>query len=79
MPSRLEKLKAIQQPFRTQYLAFDAIERQLHAWADTFPDIARLQSIGTSEQGRPLWMLVLGRLVVYVALLERATWEARAN
>lgn len=46
--------------FRTSYLDYDALTAQLHAWAQAYPDVVRLTSIGTSEEGRELWLLTLG-------------------
>jgi hypothetical protein len=46
--------------FRSRLLTHDEITRQVQAWADAFPAIVRVTSIGTSEQGRDLWLLTLG-------------------
>lgn len=57
MPS----LRALARDFRTSYLLFADLEAQLHAWADAFPDVVRLTSIGQSTEGRPLLLLTIGR------------------
>ncbi|MCB9688732.1 MAG: peptidase M14 [Alphaproteobacteria bacterium] len=47
--------------FRSAYLDHDALTAQLRAWADAWPDLVRLSSIGTTPEGRDLWLLTLGR------------------
>jgi len=49
-----------QRPFRHDYLDFDALTRQLEAWAEAHPQHARLQSLGESPEGRPIWLLSVG-------------------
>lgn len=56
MPS----LAALALPFRDTYLDHDAITRQLRAWADAFPGLCRLESIGVTDEGRDLWVLTVG-------------------
>jgi hypothetical protein len=46
--------------FRHQYLDYAELTAQLRAWADAFPTLARLESIGRSAEGRELWLLVVG-------------------
>ncbi len=46
--------------FRTAYLDHDTLTAQLHAWREAFPDLCRLQSIGTTPEGRALWLLTIG-------------------
>ncbi len=46
--------------FRTGYLDYDTVARQLRGWADAYPDLARLEVIGRTEQGRDLLVLTLG-------------------
>lgn len=47
-------------PFRHRYLSHEALTHQLETWARDHPQLARLESIGTSPQGRDLWVLTLG-------------------
>jgi murein tripeptide amidase MpaA len=47
--------------FRSRYLPFAELTRQLKAWASAMPDVMRLESIGQSEEGRDLWVVTLGR------------------
>lgn len=54
------RLAALDQGFRGDYLDFAGLSRQLRAWAEAFPEIARLESLGTSPEGRELWLLTLG-------------------
>ncbi|MCA9712021.1 MAG: peptidase M14, partial [Myxococcales bacterium] len=36
------------------------ITAQLHAWAEAFPALVRLRSLGSTPQGRQLWLLQVG-------------------
>ncbi|PXX99717.1 M14 family metallopeptidase [Halomonas sp. LBP4] len=51
---------ALDGPFRHRYLTHEALTRQLEEWAQAFPQLARLQSIGTTPQGRDIWVLTIG-------------------
>lgn len=53
-------LEALSQGFRKNYLRYDQITAQLHAWAKAFPHLAHVHSIGRSPEGRELWLLTLG-------------------
>ncbi|MFO0586353.1 MAG: M14 family metallopeptidase [Polyangiaceae bacterium] len=55
------RLDEVSRGFRSRYLRYDELTAQLHAWADAFPEIVRLRSLGKSEEGRDLWLLTLGR------------------
>ena len=55
------RLDEMSRGFRSRYLRYEELTAQLHAWADAFPEIVRLQSLGKSEEGRDLWLLTLGR------------------
>ena len=46
--------------FRDRPLSYDELTRQVRSWADAFPDLCRLQSIGRTPEGRDLWLLTLG-------------------
>jgi hypothetical protein len=54
-------LDALARPFRREYLDYDAVVAQLRAWADAFPDVCRVTSIGRSLEGRELLLLTIGR------------------
>lgn len=54
------RLDALSRGFREKYLTFDELTAQLLAWAEAFPRIVRLRSIGESPEGRPLWLLTIG-------------------
>ncbi len=56
----LERLASLSLGFRSRFLTYDEVTKQLHAWADAFPDVARVESIGQSTEGRDLWVLTLG-------------------
>ena len=47
--------------FRAAYLDYAQITAQLQAWADAHGDFVRLSSIGTTPEGRELWLLTIGR------------------
>lgn len=53
-------LRALDLGFRERYLDYETLHAQLKAWADAFPGLARLESIGRSGEGRELWMLTVG-------------------
>ena len=46
--------------FRSRLLSFDELTRQVRAWADAYPDLCRVTSIGKTPEGRDLWLLTLG-------------------
>jgi hypothetical protein len=54
------RLRSLSKGFRDRYLDHETITAQLRAWADAFPTIVRLQSIGTTPGGRELWLLTVG-------------------
>jgi hypothetical protein len=47
-------------PFRSQYLTFAEVEAQLQAWAASHADVCKLHVIGSSTEGRPLYVLAIG-------------------
>lgn len=46
--------------FRDTYLDHDALTRQLVAWCDAFPTLARLTSLAKTPEGRDVWLLTIG-------------------
>ncbi|SEO95837.1 M14 family metallopeptidase [Aquisalimonas asiatica] len=54
-------IDSVNQGFRHRYLRFAELTSQLRAWADTYPDITRLHSLGTSAEGRDIWLLEISR------------------
>ena len=46
--------------FRNTYLGYEDLTATLQDWVERYPDIARLQSLGQSEEGRELWLLTIG-------------------
>ncbi len=54
------ELNAPKGGFRHQYLGYDALTAQLEAWARVYPHLVDLSSIGTTPQGRAIWVLTLG-------------------
>lgn len=57
----LARLESASLGFRSRYLAFDELSRQLRAWSEAFPDVVRLTSLGPTPGGRELWLLTIGR------------------
>jgi hypothetical protein len=47
--------------FRSTYLDYDRLTAQLQGWASAFPELMRLTSLGTTPQGRQLWLATVGR------------------
>ena len=45
--------------FRHHYLDHDTLTRQLRAWCSAYPDHARLESLGTTPEGRDIWLLTV--------------------
>jgi len=46
--------------FRSRYLPYDELTAQVKAWAESFPDVVRLASLGTTPEGREQWLLTIG-------------------
>ena len=40
-------------------LRYDELTKLLHEWADARPNLVKLESIGTTPMGRPIWFLTL--------------------
>src|SRR5262245_8536725 len=53
-------IASLHRGFRSRYLPYEELSSQLFAWADAYPEIVRLQSIGKSGAGRELWLLTIG-------------------
>jgi Zinc carboxypeptidase len=59
-PDSAAKLTSLSLGFRERYLPYDDLTRQVRAWAEAFPEIVRLTSLGTTPEGRSLWLLTIG-------------------
>ncbi len=57
----MTSLDALSRGFRKRYLRYDALTAQLQDWAQAYPDLARLQSLGQTPEGRELWLLTIGK------------------
>jgi hypothetical protein len=55
------RLDALSLGFRSRFLSYDELTRQVQAWAEAFPEIVHLRTIGQSLEGRELWLLTVGR------------------
>ena len=53
-------LDELHRGFRSPYLSYDELTTQVKAWAEAFPDVVRLSSLGTTPEGREQWLLTLG-------------------
>lgn len=60
MSDSVRRLAELDRGFRTSYLDYDALTEQMRAWATAFPELVRLTSIGSTPEGRDLWLLTLG-------------------
>lgn len=54
------QLASLSRGFRRNYVDYDTLTAQLRGWADAFPAIAHLSSIGQTPEGREIWMLTIG-------------------
>jgi hypothetical protein len=59
-PSPSARLDELSRGFRDRFLSYDELTHQIKAWAQAFPDLCRVTSIGTTPEGRELWLLTLG-------------------
>jgi Zinc carboxypeptidase len=60
MNESLSQLDALSRGFRARYLRHADVEAQLRAWAEAFPALVRIETIGHSPEGRPLFVAVIG-------------------
>ncbi len=58
--SDIASLDALSLGFRSRYLTYEELTAQLRSWADAFPGLVRLSSLGQSLEGRAVWLLTLG-------------------
>jgi hypothetical protein len=56
-----DAVTALARPFRERFLSYQELTDQLQDWARAFLSFVRLQSIGTSLEGRELHLLTIGR------------------
>ena len=54
------RLDALSLGFRQRFLSYDELTQQVRAWADAFPALCRVTSIGRTPEARELWLLTLG-------------------
>jgi hypothetical protein len=46
--------------FRSRYLDHAALTAQLQAWASAYPELVRLERLGTTPENRAQWLLIIG-------------------
>ncbi len=59
-PANLPAVETLSLGFRNAYLDYERLTAQLRSWADAYPHIARLQSLGQTPEGREIWLLIVG-------------------
>jgi hypothetical protein len=60
-PVSLPTIESLSLGFRSAYLDYERMTAQLRNWANAYPHISRLQSLGQTPQGRDIWLLVVGQ------------------
>src|SRR5262245_4985599 len=53
-------LSDLDRGFRARYLDYAELTAQVKSWAECFPKVVRLSSIGTTPEGREQWLLTIG-------------------
>jgi hypothetical protein len=53
-------VSALHRGFRTRYLDYDTLTAQVKSWAESFPKVVRVSSLGTTPGGREQWLLTIG-------------------
>ncbi len=56
----MTRIDELDEGFREAYLDYETLTEQLKKWADAYPELVRLDSIGKSGEGRELWVLTVG-------------------
>ncbi len=56
----MARLQGLDLGFRSEYLDYRTLTRQLRGWAEAFPELVRLESIGRTPEGRDQWLLTVG-------------------
>jgi len=56
------------------YYRYDDLTRILHAYAAKYPDLVRVESIGTSYEGRDIWLATVTRFATGPAEEKPALW-----
>jgi len=56
----MHSVESLSTGFRGRYLSYEELTRQVHAWAEAFPEVVRVESIGRSAEERDLWLLTIG-------------------
>jgi len=56
-----ERLEAMSVGFRSKYVTYEELTRQVRAWADGYPDFVRLRTLGRTPEGREIWLLKIGQ------------------
>jgi len=60
MSDSVLRLAELDRGFRKSYLDYETLTAQLRDWANAFPNVVRLSSLGTTPEGRELWLLTIG-------------------
>ncbi|MCS6872877.1 MAG: M14 family zinc carboxypeptidase, partial [Anaerolineae bacterium] len=57
-----------------RYYRYDDLARLLHAYAEEFPQLVQVQSIGKSYEGRDIWLVTLTNRATGAAEEKPALW-----
>lgn len=60
MAEALRELESLSLGFRRRYLDYEELTLQLQRWAQRYPALAHLESLGRTPEGRELWLLTVG-------------------
>src|SRR5688572_23377279 len=53
-------LATLHRGFRSSYLSYAELSAQLEAWANAYPELCQLDSLGETPEGRSQWILTIG-------------------
>jgi hypothetical protein len=56
----MSSLASLHRGFRSRYLDYAELTAQVKSWAECFPEVVRLSSLGTTPEGREQWLLTIG-------------------
>ncbi|MCX7924565.1 MAG: M14 family zinc carboxypeptidase, partial [Fimbriimonadales bacterium] len=56
------------------YYRYDDLTQILHAYAEEYPNLVRIESIGKSYEGRDIWLLTVTNFATGIAEEKPALW-----
>ena len=66
-------------PDLDEFLTLEELQASSRALVSEFPSLARLETVGTSSEGRPIELLTIGHGATPVLLLEKWMRDAKIN